>query len=77
MTTQTLLNLNDDISYQVLRERHPRLIETIEQALTAGATAAAIEMHVFRKYGLASLMAAMVAGAAYHIEKEREAPNAP
>lgn len=77
MTTQALLNLNDDISYQVLRERQPRLIETIEQALAAGATAAAIEMHVFRKYGLASLMAAMVAGAAYYIEKERETPNAP
>lgn len=73
----TLQQITDQVSYEILAQRQPRLVAAIEQALASGATAAAIEMHVFRKYGLASLIAVAVAGAAYHIEKEREAPNAP
>lgn len=69
MTTLQLLELTDDTSYLILLQRHPTLLDSIEATLTAGATAAMIEAWVFQKYGPASLMAGIVAGAAHHIEK--------
>lgn len=62
---------SDKVSFDLLSQRQPHVIAAITRSLEKGVSAAIIEACAFQAYGPASLTAAIIAGAAHHIEKAK------
>ena len=61
----------DEISYKVIAETHPRVIEVINAALDKGDNAKRIEKALLRRFGHNSLTALMAIGTAHYLEAKR------
>lgn len=69
---KTLENAMDEAGFELISKHQPAVIAEIEKALDGGETAKRIEKAIFKRFGKTSLTAALVAGAAHYMEKQRK-----
>lgn len=63
--------LSDQVSYQLLKKRQPGLLASIDRLLARGVKASLIERYAVRRLGETSMTAAVIGGAAHHLERLR------
>jgi hypothetical protein len=67
-----LVQVMDQISFEIFARQQPDVIAAINAALDHGDTAGQIERALIKRFGLASLTAALTAGAAHYLEQKRK-----
>jgi hypothetical protein len=65
----------DKIGYETISQTQPGVIAAINAALAAGGSARAIERDIRKKFGPASVTAALVISAAYYLEAQKANPQ--
>lgn len=75
-------SISDEVSYRLLSKRQPGLVTQIERLLARGVRASQLERYALRRLGETSMTAAVIGGAAHHLERmkakrdNRTRPNA-
>ena len=72
MTHNTLSHPMDKIGFELISKRQPKTIQAIENALARGATARQVEKRLHRLFGRNHVTVALIVGAAYYLEAQRE-----